>query len=142
MYSKHQRFLGIKRNYSPEDVERLRGSLKIEYTLAKRGSKKLWDYLTRGGASYINALGALTGKKSVALAAFRSTLASYFSIHVKHTHFPNMVKAPSTRAICLCLGLHSLRLEIDRIDITNLNGFQRFLMFSLKLDLKFNRKFS
>lgn len=67
MYSKHQRFLGIKRNYSPEDVERLRGSLKIEYTLAKRGSKKLWDYLTRGGASYINALGALTGKESVAV---------------------------------------------------------------------------
>nr|AET09746.1 hypothetical protein B045-B10 [Acropora millepora] len=68
MYSKQQRFLGIKRNYSPEDVERLRGSLKIEYTLAKRGSKKLWDYLTRGGASYINALGSLTGGQAVQMA--------------------------------------------------------------------------
>jgi hypothetical protein len=61
MYSKHQRFEGIKRNYSPETVEKLRGSLKIEYTLAKRGTMKLWNYLTRGGNSYINAMGALTG---------------------------------------------------------------------------------
>ncbi|XP_044164107.1 LOW QUALITY PROTEIN: isocitrate lyase [Acropora millepora] len=79
MYSKHQRFLGIKRNYSPEDVERLRGSLKIEYTLAKRGSKKLWDYLTRGGASYINALGALTGKESAVQMAKAGLKAIYLS---------------------------------------------------------------
>ena len=62
MFSKKQRFEGIKRNYSQEDVEKLRGSLKNEYTLARRGSIKLWDYLTRGGDSYIKALGALTGK--------------------------------------------------------------------------------
>lgn len=62
MFSKHQRFEGIKRNYSPETVEKLRGSLKIEYTLSRRGATKLWDYLTRGGNSYINALGALTGE--------------------------------------------------------------------------------
>lgn len=62
MYSKHERYPGIKRNYSQADVEKLRGSLKIEYTLAKRGSIKLWNYLTRGGNFYINALGALTGK--------------------------------------------------------------------------------
>lgn len=65
MYSKHQRYEGIKRNYTPETVERLRGSLKIEYTLAKRGTMKLWNYLTRGGNSYINAMGALTGKKTL-----------------------------------------------------------------------------
>ena len=67
MYSKHQRFEGIKRNYTPETVEKLRGSLKIEYTLAKRGTLKLWNYLTRGGNSYINAMGALTGKKMLLL---------------------------------------------------------------------------
>jgi len=63
IYTKENRWAGVKRNYSPEEVERLRGTIKIEYTLAKRGAEKLWDYITRGGDSYINALGALTGKK-------------------------------------------------------------------------------
>lgn len=79
MYSKHQRFEGIKRNYTPETVEKLRGSLKIEYTLAKRGTLKLWNYLTRGGNSYINAMGALTGKKMLLL-RFPSRLLPWFSI--------------------------------------------------------------
>ena len=39
------RFDGIERPYSVEDVEKLRGSFPIEYTLATRGSNKLWDLL-------------------------------------------------------------------------------------------------
>lgn len=63
IYTKDNRWAGIKRNFSPEEVERLRGTINIEYTLAKRGAEKLWDYITRGGDTYINALGALTGTK-------------------------------------------------------------------------------
>lgn len=66
-YTYERRWAGIKRNYGPEEVERLRGTLKIEYTLAKRGADRLWEYITRGGDSYINALGALTGKESTFL---------------------------------------------------------------------------
>ena len=37
-----KRFSGIKRDYTSEEVERLRGSLKIEYSMCKLQSKKLW----------------------------------------------------------------------------------------------------
>jgi isocitrate lyase len=57
------RFDGITRPYTTADVERLRGSLKIEYTLATRGAKRLWELLhTR---PYVNSLGALTGNQAV-----------------------------------------------------------------------------
>ena len=37
------RFEGIKRNYTQKDVERLRGSVRIRYTLAVLGAKRLWE---------------------------------------------------------------------------------------------------
>ena len=40
-----KRFAGIKREYTPEEVERLRGSIKIEYSLCKLQSEKLWNCL-------------------------------------------------------------------------------------------------
>ena len=42
---KAKRFAGIERPYSQKDVERLRGSIKIEYTLANHVSRRLWDLL-------------------------------------------------------------------------------------------------
>ena len=57
------RWRGIKRPYSAEDVIRLRGSIDIEYTLAKRGAEKLWDLINN--EDYVNALGALTGNQAV-----------------------------------------------------------------------------
>jgi isocitrate lyase len=57
------RFAGITRPYTAEQVERLRGSFKIEYTLADRGARKLWDLLhTR---DFVPSLGALTGNQAV-----------------------------------------------------------------------------
>jgi isocitrate lyase len=57
------RFGGITRPYSPEDVLRLRGSLLVEQTLAQRGAKKLWELLH--SENYVNSLGALTGNQAV-----------------------------------------------------------------------------
>ncbi len=39
------RFKGIRRDYTPADVEKLRGSVKIEYTLARLGANRLWQLL-------------------------------------------------------------------------------------------------
>lgn len=58
-----ERWQGITRPYSAEDVIRLRGSLDIEHTLAKRGSEKLWDLIHT--EEYVNTLGALTGNQAV-----------------------------------------------------------------------------
>jgi len=57
------RFHGITRPYSQEDVERLRGSVKIEHTLATRGAKRLWRQIHT--MPYVHALGALTGNQAV-----------------------------------------------------------------------------
>ncbi len=64
------RWKGVERNYSAEDVVRLRGSVKVEHTLAKRGAEKLWDLVNGGskakfGKDYVNCLGALTGGQAV-----------------------------------------------------------------------------
>ena len=53
----------IKRTYTEEDVKKLRGSVKIEYTLATRGAEKLRSMLN--SEDYINALGAVTGNQAM-----------------------------------------------------------------------------
>jgi len=58
-----RRFEGIERPYSAEDVLRLRGSLPIEHTLARRGALRLWELLNEGEP--VRALGAVTGNQAM-----------------------------------------------------------------------------
>src|SRR5207248_962189 len=62
-WSDGERWAGIKRNYSLADVERLQGSVVMEYTLARRGAEKFWRLLHT--EDYVSALGALTGNQAV-----------------------------------------------------------------------------
>src|SRR6266496_4249560 len=57
------RWRGITRPYSSADVERVRGSLRIEHTLARRGAEKLWLLLQN--EDYVATLGALTGNQAM-----------------------------------------------------------------------------
>ena len=57
------RWNGIVRPYSASDVERLRGTLRIEYTLAKAGAERLWKLLH--SETHVKALGAMTGNQAV-----------------------------------------------------------------------------
>ncbi|MCC3276313.1 MULTISPECIES: isocitrate lyase [unclassified Arthrobacter] len=60
------RWEGIERDYTAEDVVKLRGRVQEEHTLARRGAEKLWDQLRGAGdEGYTNALGALTGNQAV-----------------------------------------------------------------------------
>ena len=59
------RWKGITRDYSAESVANLQGSVVEEQTLARRGAEILWEGVTQGDGSYINALGALTGNQAV-----------------------------------------------------------------------------
>jgi isocitrate lyase len=58
-----QRWEGITRPYTAEDVTRLRGSIKIEYTLARMGAERLWDLMHE--KNYVRALGAMTGNQAM-----------------------------------------------------------------------------
>jgi isocitrate lyase len=57
------RWKGIERPYSAEEVIRLRGSIDMEHTLARRGAEKLWGLLHK--EDYVHALGALTGNQAM-----------------------------------------------------------------------------
>jgi isocitrate lyase len=62
-WTESPRWKGIKRGYTADDVVRLRGSVQIEHTLAKRGAEKLWRLLHE--EPFVNALGALTGNQAM-----------------------------------------------------------------------------
>ena len=57
------RWKGVERTYKAEDVVRLRGSVHIEYSLARLGAEKLWKYVNE--KPFVNALGALTGNQAM-----------------------------------------------------------------------------
>ncbi len=63
LWANDPRWQGITRPYSPEDVLKLRGTLKIWYTFAQAGAERLWHLLQT--EDYIHALGALTGNQAV-----------------------------------------------------------------------------
>jgi isocitrate lyase len=57
------RFDGIERPYTAADVERLRGSVRIEHSLARRGAERLWELLKT--EPYVNSLGAMSGNQAM-----------------------------------------------------------------------------
>ncbi len=57
------RFEGIRRDYTPADVERLAGSFRVQHTLADMGARRLWQLLKT--EPYVNTLGALTGMQGL-----------------------------------------------------------------------------
>src|SRR5499433_818221 len=62
-WAENPRWKGIKRGYSAADVVKLRGSLAIEHTLARRGAEKLWTSINT--EPFVNTLGALTGNQAM-----------------------------------------------------------------------------
>ncbi len=62
-WAESPRWANIKRGYTAADVVRLRGSVPIEHTLAKRGAEKLWSLVNT--EPFVNSLGALTGNQAM-----------------------------------------------------------------------------
>jgi isocitrate lyase len=62
-WAENPRWKGIKRGYSAADVVKLRGSMAIDHTLARRGAEKLWNLINT--EPFVNTLGALTGNQAM-----------------------------------------------------------------------------
>ena len=62
-WQNNPRWAAVKRPYSAEDVVRLRGTVAIEHTLARKGAEKLWHSLHT--EAFVNALGAMTGNQAM-----------------------------------------------------------------------------
>ncbi len=62
-WSSDERWEGIERTYTAEDVVKLRGTVRIEHTLARLGAEKFWNMLKNGET--VCALGAVTGNQAI-----------------------------------------------------------------------------
>jgi isocitrate lyase len=62
-WAEDPRWAGVQRGYSAEDVVRLRGTVRVEHTLARQGAEKLWNSLFT--EPFVNSLGALTGNQAM-----------------------------------------------------------------------------
>ena len=115
-----KRFAGIKRDYTPKDVERLRGSIKIEYSLCKQQSVKLWNLLN--SEPYVNTLGSLSGNHAVqhAKAGLKAIYLSGWQVaadsNLGETTYPDQSLYPSNSAPNLAKRINNALLRAEQVD--------------------------
>ena len=114
------RWQGIERPYGQAEVDRLRGSVRIEHTLARLGAERLWELLQR--EPYVAALGALTGAQAVQMvkAGLQAIYLSGWQVAADanlsgHT-YPDQSLYPANSAPALVRRLNSALLRADQID--------------------------
>ena len=114
------RWKGIDRDYTPQDVIRLRGSLRIEQTLARHGAEKLWRLL--GEDDYVAALGALTGGQAVqmAKAGLKAIYLSGWQVaadgNLATQVYPDQSLYPANSVPAMVKRLNNALLRADQID--------------------------
>jgi isocitrate lyase len=114
------RFDGITRPYSPEEVEKLRGSFPIANTLAERGANKLWDLLH--DEPYINALGAMTGNQAMQMvrAGLKAIYLSGWQVaadsNTASSMYPDQSLYPANAAPELCKRINKTLQRADQIE--------------------------
>ena len=114
------RWSGIKRTYSAEEVYALRGSIRIEHSIAKMSAEKLWSLLHT--EPYIHTLGALTGNQAVQLvrAGLRAIYLSGWQIaadaNLAGQTYPDMSLYPANSAPALVKRLNQALLRADQIE--------------------------
>jgi len=118
-WASNPRWADVKRNYTAEDVARLRGTLVPEHTIAKRGAEKLWNYLTT--QPYIHALGALTGNQAVqqVKAGLKAIYVSGWQVaadaNTAGEMFPDQSLYPSNSVPELCRRINKALMRADQI---------------------------
>jgi isocitrate lyase len=113
------RWDGIERPYTSEDVERLRGSVLVEHTLARLGAERLWELLQH--EDYVPALGAVTGGQAVQMvkAGLKAIYLSGWQVAADanlagHT-YPDQSLYPSNSGPALVRRLNNALLRADQI---------------------------
>ena len=114
------RWDGIERPYTPADVDALRGSVRIEHTLARLGAERLWQLLRTEPC--VPALGAMTGGQAVQMvkAGLKSIYLSGWQVAADanlagHT-YPDQSLYPANSAPALVRRLNNALLRADQID--------------------------
>jgi len=114
------RWNGINRPYSAEDVLRLRGSIKIEYTLARLGAERLWSLLKE--EPFVHALGALSGNQAVQMvqAGLKAIYLSGWQVaadaNVAAQTYPDQSLYPANSAPLLAQRINNALRRADQIN--------------------------
>jgi len=113
------RWNGIQRPYTPEDVVRLRGTIHIEYTLARMGAERLWEMLNSD--SYVNALGAMSGNQAVQMVAagLKAIYVSGWQVAADANNagqmYPDQSLYPADSVPNLCRRLNNALMRADQV---------------------------
>ena len=113
------RWRGIRRPYAVADVHRLRGSVAVEHTLARRGAERLWSLLQ--SRDYVAALGAVTGNQAVqmAKAGLEAIYLSGWQVaadaNLSGQTYPDQSLYPANSAPALVKRLNNALLRADQI---------------------------
>jgi isocitrate lyase len=124
-----ERWEGIERPYTEEDVERLRGSVTVEHTLARFGAERLWRLLHE--EPYVAALGAMTGGQAVQMvkAGLQAIYLSGWQVaadaNVAGQTYPDQSLYPANSAPALVRRLNQALLRADQIEHAEGNGTGR-----------------
>tara|TARA_B100002003_G_scaffold87673_1_gene82039 strand:+ start:1287 stop:2609 length:1323 start_codon:yes stop_codon:yes gene_type:complete len=116
----NERWNGLKRLYTPEDVKKLRGTVNIEYSLAQQGAEKLWKYLIED--DFVGTFGALTGNQAVqhAKAGLKALYVSGWQVaadaNTSGNTYPDQSLYPVDSVPNLVKRINSALLRADQIE--------------------------
>jgi len=114
------RWTGIERLYTEEEVKRLRGTVRVEHTLARLGSERLWQLLEE--KDYVAALGAMTGGQAVQMvkagldAIYLSGWQVAADANLAEQVYPDQSLYPITSAPALVRRLNNALRRADQIE--------------------------
>ena len=132
------RWTGIERPYAEDEVERLRGSVCVEHTLARLGAERLWKLLHK--EPYVAALGAMTGGQAVQMvrAGLQAIYLSGWQVaadaNVAGQTYPDQSLYPSNSVPSLVKRLNQALLRADQIEHAEGNGTGRHWLAPIVAD--------
>ena len=114
------RWAHIDREYAADDVVRLRGSVRIEHTIARRGAERLWEQLNSG--SFVTTFGAMTGAQAVEMvrggleAIYLSGWQVAADANLAGQTYPDQSLYPSNSVPALVRRLNNALLRADQVE--------------------------
>src|SRR3954471_20004375 len=119
-WSTERRWRGVERDYSADEVVKLRGSLRIEYTLARHGAERLWDLLQEDEP--VRTFGAMTGAQAVEMvrAGLKAIYLSGWQVaadaNLAGQTYPDQSLYPSNSVPSLVRRLNNALLRADQVE--------------------------
>jgi isocitrate lyase len=119
-WAENPRWKGVERGYTAEDVVRLRGTVNIEYSLARQGAEKLWRLMHE--EPFVNALGALTGNQAMqqVKAGLKAIYLSGWQVaadaNLGATMYPDQSLYPANSVPMVVERINSALLRADQIE--------------------------